>query len=89
MKYFYLIFLTILFTIVVNAHSWFPIECCSGNDCKEITEFSEIGDKWLISTKEATVLIDKSFPIRSSLDAKKYVCIHNKKVYCLFFPASY
>lgn len=70
---------------IAHTHSWFPQECCGGNDCQEITEWKEWNtEQWYISTKINSAIISKKFLIRPSQDQKKYICIANNKVYCVF-----
>lgn len=69
---------------IARAHSWFPLECCSGNDCQPITEWKTEGEWWLIKTEHNFVKVHSSFPVRESLDNKRYLCAIGTKVYCIF-----
>lgn len=79
--------LVVFASVELKAHSWFPTECCGGDDCQEIVELLEVNGKWAISTKKQTAIVEKNFSIRPSQDTKQYICIANGKVYCIFMPS--
>jgi len=85
--------------MILLAHSWYPLECCSGNDCKPVACH-------LISQEERTnahgyaielyvysevgwkpfyIMAEKARP---SPDDKCHVCIWNgtQNLRCLFLP---
>lgn len=69
----------------VRAHSWYPYECCSDNDCDLVTEavFNPDGSI-LVTTKHGTMLFPPKFPIKGSPDGKMHACFTKDKPLCLF-----
>ena len=69
--------------LIQLAHSWYPISCCSGEDCRpvpceQLTELANGGYRWLdyIFTKDQ---------VHSSLDQFCHVCISKLgTTYCVF-----
>src|SRR5262245_39314966 len=83
-----------------HAHSWYPPECCSGNDCAPVERMT-----WLVpaggglpllvvTSKHGTAVIAPDFPVRQSKDGRMHVCmLHSATdpfadivVTCLFMP---
>jgi len=61
-----------------NAHSWYPKECCSGQDCAEVTDKIEHPDgSMTVTTKHGTAKIPKGFKKMPSSDNKDHACIIN------------
>lgn len=79
-----LFFCAFIYASLALAHSWFPFECCGNGDCKEIIYWATEQDKWVIKTKDLTVIVPTTFPIRPSQDNKKYLCATKAHVYCIF-----
>jgi hypothetical protein len=74
------------------AHSWYPKECCSGNDCAPVEKAT-----WLVPTGAGlpqlvvtsgvgTAIVPHNFPVRDSKDGRMHVCIQDVWVICLFIP---
>lgn len=66
----------------VKAHSWYPPECCSGQDCAEITHIDL--KKGTVSTKHGTAPITASTKRLESKDNKSHACILGGRTICLF-----
>lgn len=59
-----------------KAHSWYPPECCSDQDCAEVIKTIELPNGDLeVTSKHGTVLITKKTPRKQSLDNKEHVCM--------------
>lgn len=70
----------------VRAHSWYPAECCSGQDCEPISEAR-------VRAVEGGYLIDGRFFIeharsRPAQDGRYHACFwpHPDKLHCFFRP---
>ena len=72
------------------AHSWYPIECCSANDCAPADKVESVQQfnagifgtpahastpLMLITTKHGSVIVPPDFPRRDSPDGKTHVCM--------------
>lgn len=65
-----------LLTSVALPHEWYPRECCSGEDCAEITSAVELPNGEIrVTSKHGTTVIPKSFPRKPSADNKEHVCM--------------
>lgn len=73
-------------SVSAKAHDWFPYECCGGNDCKEVSKWEDYGDyDWKITNPDGVYIVHKKDQnIRPSQDGKRYMCIYQNKVWCLF-----
>lgn len=59
-----------------NAHSWYPQDCCSGQDCAEVESAVEHPDGSVtVKTKHGTAKMPKGFKKRPSNDNKDHACI--------------
>jgi len=75
------------------AHSWYPIRCCSGDDCAPVTRSVPAdGGKWVTSSR-GTVFVPKGFPIGASQDNDAHICMQpdpvsqgRMKLICYFEP---
>ncbi len=77
--------LAVFASVNTQAHDWFPLECCGGNDCKEITKWEDYSmTHWKITNSDGTQMVNKKFFIRPSKDFKRYMCVHDGKLYCIF-----
>lgn len=82
--------IVILLRIITPAlgHSWYPPECCSGEDCRPLADH-EVADyvrpmpdgRWYI-VKWNTVVDMKDW----SPDNKFHICESAYKFYCLYVP---
>lgn len=78
----------LLMLIPAFAHDWYPLECCSGQDCRALSD-AEVpqyvqpadGGKYLI-VKWGIVVERKGY----SPDNKFHICEMPTKFYCLFTP---
>jgi hypothetical protein len=82
----------VLWSAPVGAHSWYPKECCSGNDCAPVEKAT-----WLVPADDGlpqlvvtsgigTAIVPHNFPVRDSKDGRMHVCIQDVWVICLFVP---
>lgn len=74
------------------AHSWYPIECCSGHDCHEATRVEKVdeGTRLFFLTDEADLkhaTVPHNFAWQESPDGKWHVCVTaTGTVRCAFRP---
>lgn len=72
-----------------QAHDWYPLECCSGQDCApaSITPIPGSED-WLITTKHGQAVVNaRTVPFRPSPDGQAHACLWGgKSLLCLFLP---
>jgi hypothetical protein len=87
-----------------RGHDWYPMECCSSQDCAPIDKveqvptsmasmFSVVPGKampsvMVVTTKHGTVMVPPNFPERVSKDGRAHACIRGNKLLCLFVPPS-
>ena len=58
-----------------DAHSWYPMRCCSDNDCAPvIRSVPAPGGKWVTSI-HGTVFVPSSFSAEVSQDNDAHVCM--------------
>jgi hypothetical protein len=59
----------------LSAHSWYPWDCCSGEDCKptDSIERDEAGD-YRVAVDRHVIIVPRSFPIRPSQDHRSHIC---------------
>lgn len=61
--------------VTVNAHSWYPSDCCSGQDCAPVTHVLRVeGGVWL-TTLHGTAFAPHNFAWRPSQDAQMHACM--------------
>lgn len=80
-----IVFITLLTIVILmvlfspaNAHSWYPQDCCSGQDCAEVEEIIDHPDgSSTVKTKHGTAKMPKGFKKRPSQDNKDHACIIN------------
>ena len=69
--------------LIVKIHSWYPQECCSGNDCKPVPCGDilpiEGGYMW-----NGLTFLNKI--VKSSPDGLCHVCHLGERTFCLFLP---
>ncbi len=79
------------------AHSWYPKQCCSGEDCAPVIATAQSlpasgGVPHLIVTsKHGKAVVPASLPVRESHDGRMHVCMRYDsfgamEVICLFVP---
>lgn len=77
-----------------SAHSWYPKECCSDQDCMpaDRIETDAHGDLRVI-VGPLRIWVPRGFAIRPSLDRRIHICFREEKdpnflmPLCLFLPA--
>src|SRR5262245_56247081 len=75
------------------AHSWYPKECCSDDDCMPADGIStDIRGDLSVHVGKRRVWVPKGFSIRPSRDHRIHICFHiddHKFLMplCLFLPA--
>jgi len=69
-------------------HSWYPLTCCSGNDCMEVNFLGRSYKNDYIVQNETfgLVTVPHDFPIRPSQDHKYHICIRDSRILCFFVP---
>jgi hypothetical protein len=75
-----------------TAHSWYPVRCCSGEDCAPVIHTVPVeGGKWVTSSR-GTVFVPKTFRIDTSRDNDAHICMQpdpvtrRMKLLCYFEP---
>lgn len=74
-KYFLILIFSFCFSSLIFAHSWYPIECCSGNDCAQIISKQELHDGMLVKTKHGIGFVPDGFQSKKSEDAGEHACL--------------
>jgi hypothetical protein len=76
-----------------KAHSWYPKECCSGQDCMLADGiYTDTGGNRVVKVGHRRVWVPPGFPVRPSPDARIHICFTDD-VYgyqmprCVFMPA--
>lgn len=73
---------------VLLAHSWYPIECCNGGDCRPIPcnelKFQSGNPGWYLHNGH-WIIADE---VRKSPDGLCHVCEQSdhERMYCVFMP---
>lgn len=71
----------------VRAHDWYPLDCCSGQDCAPVLNAQFDPDRGLVVTsRHGTIAVPASFPRRESKDNRMHVCIRYGTLRCFFEP---
>lgn len=81
----------------INAHDWYPEECCNDMDCAPVESVQKVvppggGAPYLIVTsKKGKVTIRPNFPVRDSKDSRMHVCLghyerEDSEPICFFVP---
>lgn len=91
--------LLIISILAVQAHDWYPMECCSGMDCAPARVESmpmplEAGMSLVpklpsllkVTTMHGSVLVPANFSRRPSPDSQWHACIRGERLICLFEP---
>lgn len=92
------IFLLIVGSLPVQAHSWYPWECCGGRDCAPVQDTTRAVTKdgvmrLVVTSKYGKAVVPDSLPRRQSRDTRMHICMRydafgDLKVICLFVPPS-
>lgn len=75
----------------VRAHSWYPIECCSGYDCAPVDKAIAADGEITVTTKHGTARVPRTMIRRDSKDNRMHACIRPNAdgvpaVVCVFVP---
>lgn len=62
-------------TTPARAHSWYPKDCCSGDDCAVVLKIEQTREGRLVTTKHGTVLVPPTFTARPSEDNDFHACM--------------
>jgi hypothetical protein len=82
----------VLWSAPAGAHTWYPKECCSGQDCAPVEKATWLipaggGLPQLVVTSSiGTAIVPHDLPVRDSKDGRMHVCIQDVWVICLFVP---
>jgi hypothetical protein len=83
---------TAFLCVPARAHSWYPKECCSGNDCAPVEKVAWLMPagkglpQLVVTSKIGTAIVPHDLPVRESKDGRMHVCIQDVWVVCLFIP---
>ena len=97
------IVLIIVFALLtaVQAHEWYPQECCSGQDCAPVekvevmpalkagmwTQFNpRMPTVMVVTTKHGTAMVPDNLTRRQSQDNQMHACLHAGRLICIFMP---
>ena len=73
-----------------KAHSWYPSECCGGNDCAPALEARVVPEGLIVRTIHGVVMIPASYEYRQSKDGRIHACMQKEngeaKLLCAFRP---
>jgi len=74
------------------AHSWYPPECCAGQDCHEADSVTELPDgRAKVQVGRDTIFVPPTVKRRQSRDGHYHLCYHKwgngTIVHCFFEPA--
>ena len=89
----------VVFATGARSHSWYPMECCSGEDCAEVTSTAfttpvSTADlpQLVVTTKMGTAIVPYGFKFRESKDGRMHACMKtydrnpSTRLLCLFVP---
>jgi hypothetical protein len=89
----FVVALAVASATTASAHSWYPIECCSGRDCMKVDRVERTPDGgMLLITGNIQVQVPKGFTQRPSRDNDTHVCVRENgdgsyAPRCVFIPA--
>lgn len=82
----------------VQAHSWYPSECCHALDCGEVTATTTVlltGEtlpSLVVTTQHGTAVVPRNVRWRNSQDGRMHACIYQSEkgptLRCIFAPPS-
>ena len=79
--------------MAATAHSWYPVECCSGRDCLRVDRVEPTTDGGMrMFAGNIQVQVPKGFTQRPSRDNDTHVCVRENGdgsyvPRCVFIPA--
>jgi len=76
-----------------SAHSWFPMRCCGGQDCRKVDKIDFLPDgDMIMHVGYMEVLVPRSFLKERSEDADAHVCVSiatgTYRPICVFLPGT-
>ena len=83
----------VLHPLPLHAHSWYPPECCTGQDCKKVDRIETLPDGTLLMHFSGQqVIVPRGFTQQPSQDADAHVCVYRTVTgrwapRCVFVPA--
>ncbi len=88
----FLLIATIALILPVDAHSWYPMECCAGKDCHETDLVTEMPDgSAKVQVGNDIIIVPRSLKRRQSPDGHYHVCYLKWQdttiIHCFFEPA--
>jgi hypothetical protein len=84
----------VMFLLLVrpaSAHSWYPGECCSDKDCRELQdwEVTEQNGGFSVASDKGSALFHTPYAkVRPSQDKKFHKCEGTSSLLCFFAPMS-
>jgi len=85
--------ITAVSATIAIAHSWYPVECCSGRDCMRVDRVEQMTDGGMrMFAGNIQVQVPKGFTQRPSRDNDTHVCVRENgdgsyAPRCVFIPA--
>jgi hypothetical protein len=76
-----------------HAHSWYPMECCSSNDCMPADAIgTDARGDLVVTVGSLRIWVPHGFAVRSSPDTRAHICFRKDETnflmpMCLFVPA--
>jgi hypothetical protein len=87
---------TLLWGPPARAHSWYPADCCSGEDCAPVDGMAWIVPagggqaRLVVTTAHGKAVIPYGFPVKASKDSRMHACMRDHygemTVICVFAP---
>ncbi len=88
---------------MARAHDFYPIECCSGQDCAPVEKVEMVAGAtfagalgfvpalpvMVVTTKHGTAAVPPNLMPKQSPDAQMHACVHLGKLICLFLPPTF
>ena len=60
----------------IQAHSWYPPHCCTGQDCKKVDQLEHLPDgSILMHFGGQQVVVPRGFTMQPSQDLEAHVCV--------------
>ena len=92
-----IVLLASLPTLSAYAHSWYPKECCTNDDCAPVTATAQLipttggVPQLIVTSKHGTAIVPQDFPAQELKDGRMHVCMRPDHdgvmdVMCLFIP---
>lgn len=91
-RFFALLLSAMLLATPIASHEWYPLECCSGQDCAPVTAVSFVAADpgeppvMVVTTEHGTKPVPKNLTPRESRDGRMHACIYQGSLICLFLP---